>query len=354
MARVYKFAQKEYGINSEYLTFFGHDNTTFTYNGQPVMGQGGVATVVAGAPAAANANGLAVTTVGTTATIQTAPADATHPGVVTSGTQTFGGDKTFNGALTVLGDCHLSQVGNRIFLNADTIEMQHIPVPTSNALMMAYDLTLGVVMSEIAFVNDTTGIVTFDGDVKLNSGRTMTITDLPSSSPTAATNTNVVFTNGATGLITSAKVANFNGQATIIGQACTTTQTIIGFNAMTPSNHQLATFSTATNKLTVNQAGSYVFQLKLGFTTEARWKAILNAGPSGGAATQLNEDSGYTNPSSLGAAVQVASLNYFKADTTATDIWFTIAAEVPGGGATSLDVSPAGAFFMTFTSLVDF
>lgn len=36
MARVYQFAQKEYGINSELITLEGHDDAAFTYNGNPI------------------------------------------------------------------------------------------------------------------------------------------------------------------------------------------------------------------------------------------------------------------------------------------------------------------------------
>ena len=52
-----------------------------------------------GAPAAANTNGLSVSG----AALSSTPADATHPGHVTTGTQTFAGDKTFTGELVVKG-----------------------------------------------------------------------------------------------------------------------------------------------------------------------------------------------------------------------------------------------------------
>ncbi len=40
MARVYKFAQKEFGIASELITFQGQDVDSFTYNGDPVLTSG--------------------------------------------------------------------------------------------------------------------------------------------------------------------------------------------------------------------------------------------------------------------------------------------------------------------------
>jgi hypothetical protein len=43
MARVYKFAQKEYGINSEKVTILGQSDPSFTYNGKQIqtLGTGG-------------------------------------------------------------------------------------------------------------------------------------------------------------------------------------------------------------------------------------------------------------------------------------------------------------------------
>jgi hypothetical protein len=52
--------------------------------------------LVIGAPTAATAEGLALSG----ATLSSTPADATHPGHVTTGIQTFAGAKTFTGALT--------------------------------------------------------------------------------------------------------------------------------------------------------------------------------------------------------------------------------------------------------------
>ncbi len=40
MARVYKFAQKEFGIESELLTFEGQNDASFTYNGKQVLTAG--------------------------------------------------------------------------------------------------------------------------------------------------------------------------------------------------------------------------------------------------------------------------------------------------------------------------
>ena len=60
----------------------------------------------------ANAYGASVTKTNDTLTLILHPADATHPGIVTAGTQTFGGDKTFAGNTTVNGSLTLNSVAN--------------------------------------------------------------------------------------------------------------------------------------------------------------------------------------------------------------------------------------------------
>ena len=75
--------------------------------------QSAIQTITIGAVASsADVNGATITTTGTTRTITLTPADATHPGLVTAGAQTFGGDKTFNGNATVNGTLTLNSVAN--------------------------------------------------------------------------------------------------------------------------------------------------------------------------------------------------------------------------------------------------
>lgn len=57
-------------------------------------------------------NGATVTKSNDTLTLVLHPADATHPGIVTTGTQTFGGDKTFAGNTTMNGTVTLNSVAN--------------------------------------------------------------------------------------------------------------------------------------------------------------------------------------------------------------------------------------------------
>lgn len=103
MARVYKFAQKEYGIESELITFFGQTRESFTYNGEPVMGQGGIGEIeVDDIGDNATPNGFSANTVGNVVTLRVHAANATNGGVLTAGpaTQSIGGNKTFTGTIT--------------------------------------------------------------------------------------------------------------------------------------------------------------------------------------------------------------------------------------------------------------
>ena len=75
--------------------------------------QSAVQTMTIGAVAnTSNVNGASVTKSNDTLTLVLHPADATNPGIVTAGTQTFGGDKTFAGNTTVNGSLTLNSVAN--------------------------------------------------------------------------------------------------------------------------------------------------------------------------------------------------------------------------------------------------
>jgi hypothetical protein len=75
--------------------------------------QSAVQTMTIGAVASTpDVNGASVTKSNDTLTLVLHPADATHPGIVTAGTQTFGGDKTFAGNTTMNGTLTLNSVAN--------------------------------------------------------------------------------------------------------------------------------------------------------------------------------------------------------------------------------------------------
>ncbi len=75
--------------------------------------QSAVQTIAIGAVGSTpNVNGATIVVDSTSRTIILQPADATNPGIVTAGTQTFGGDKTFAGNTTMNGSLTLNSVAN--------------------------------------------------------------------------------------------------------------------------------------------------------------------------------------------------------------------------------------------------
>lgn len=82
--------------------------------------QSGIQTLAIGAVAATpNVNGASITADSTSRTLTLHPADATNPGIVTAGAQTFGGDKTFNNNLAVNGNLQLNTLDNNA--SADSV-----------------------------------------------------------------------------------------------------------------------------------------------------------------------------------------------------------------------------------------
>ena len=91
--------------------------------------QSAVQTIAIGAVGSApNAFGATIVSDTTSRTIILEPADATHPGIVTTGAQTFGGDKTFSNNVTVGGNLNLNTLANNassdsvLVVNNGTIE----------------------------------------------------------------------------------------------------------------------------------------------------------------------------------------------------------------------------------------
>jgi hypothetical protein len=82
--------------------------------------QSGIQTITIGAVAASSdVNGATIVTDSTSRKIILHPADATNPGIVTAGTQTFGGSKTFRDSVTVGGTLNLHTVNDNT--SADSV-----------------------------------------------------------------------------------------------------------------------------------------------------------------------------------------------------------------------------------------
>jgi Chaperone of endosialidase len=127
------FAQNRVVIDSENINIFGFDNTTFTYNGQEIMGQG---TNLSLGAVGSTPNADAATLVGGVLELQ--PANATHPGVLVSSNvaQTLGGNYTFTNNInapnlsgTNTGDLTLTGIGlapngSGAFLSGQVLTME--------------------------------------------------------------------------------------------------------------------------------------------------------------------------------------------------------------------------------------
>lgn len=79
-----------------------------------------IQTITIGAVASSSdVNGATINVSGTSREIILHPADATNPGIVTAGTQTFGGDKTFAGNTTLSGSVTMGTLANNT--SADSV-----------------------------------------------------------------------------------------------------------------------------------------------------------------------------------------------------------------------------------------
>ncbi len=107
MAEYPILAQKKIIIDSEAIEIFGYDNSTFTYNGDPIMPRFGGVTLqpIGSVP---NANGA--TFVEPNLTLQ--PASASFGGIVNTGNQTFSGMKTLDDDFFLNGSLNFPAAGD--------------------------------------------------------------------------------------------------------------------------------------------------------------------------------------------------------------------------------------------------
>ncbi|HJW16382.1 MAG TPA: hypothetical protein VJ499_04650, partial [Flavisolibacter sp.] len=123
--------------------------------------QSGLQEITIGAVATTpNANGASITTTGTSRTITLHAADATNAGIVTAGTQTFGGDKTFNGTVTLNNVANNSTADSVLVINNGVIERRQV---SSSAF--------GNAIRSINGNRDTAQTISF-----VNSGTDLTVT----------------------------------------------------------------------------------------------------------------------------------------------------------------------------------
>lgn len=157
--------------------------------------QSGIQTIAIGAVAAtSDVNGATITSDTTSRTIILHPADATNPGIVTAGAQTFGGDKTFAGNTTVNGSLTLNNVTNNSTMDSVLV--------ISSGLVQKRQVSPAAFGNAIRSINanrDTTQIFSFK-----NTGADLSVTNA------SAGGTDSVFLNvpdagtGARGVVTTA------------------------------------------------------------------------------------------------------------------------------------------------------
>lgn len=89
--------------------------------------QSAIQTITIGAVASAsNASGASIIVDSTSRQIVLHPADATNPGIVTAGAQTFGGDKTFNGKVTLNSVSNNSSADSVLVITNGVIEKRQV------------------------------------------------------------------------------------------------------------------------------------------------------------------------------------------------------------------------------------
>ena len=89
--------------------------------------QSAVQTITIGAVATtSDVNGATIVADSTSRQIILHPADATNPGIVTAGTQTFGGDKTLNGTLTLNNVANNSTLDSVLVINNGLVQKRQV------------------------------------------------------------------------------------------------------------------------------------------------------------------------------------------------------------------------------------
>ena len=128
--------------------------------------QSAVQTITIGAVAASSdVNGATIVSDTTSRTIILHPADATNPGIVTAGAQTFGGNKTFNGNTRIKGTTTLDSVATNNVLDSVLV--------ISNGLVQKRQVSAAAFGNAIRRINNNTD--TAQNFAFRNSGTDLTV-----------------------------------------------------------------------------------------------------------------------------------------------------------------------------------
>ncbi|HSX37171.1 MAG TPA: hypothetical protein VLG13_03625 [Patescibacteria group bacterium] len=166
---------------------------------------GGMTLAAVDSAGSANANGATIT--GSVLNLNSA--DATHPGVINATTQTFGGNKTFNGTLTVANTALIQTPTNSAtaFQVQDTNSKSVATVDTSNGKLILGDQSASGVTGKLQFnTANNSNSVSIQAGATAASGYTLTLpTALPGSTQCLQSSSSgtLSFTTCATNLQTA-------------------------------------------------------------------------------------------------------------------------------------------------------
>jgi len=297
----------------------------------------GTAVSVLGTPTGSNANGGVIA--GNTLSLSFA--DGTNPGLVSTGTQTFAGDKTLSGATTFTGN--VSQTGSTTFSTGTGTVLLNGDVSLAAGKSLAYasgagnfdqSLSTGTFKTGTGAVS-LNGITTLNGNTTLSSGKSFSFTDGTTNTITLSSPTSV--TSYALTLPTAA--AAFNGQmlsSTTAGALSWVTVTPV--DAGTVSNNTLRWDNTAkkwvessaltndatniatTGNLSIGGATTSTGNLTVGsnkFTVTAASGNTLVAGTLGvTGATTLSNTLGVSGATTLSSTLAVTGTTALGDNTT--------------------------------------
>jgi len=211
-----------------------------------------------------NVNGASVTKSNDTLTLVLHPADATNPGIVTDGTQTFGGDKTFAGNTTMNGALQLNSVATNT--TADSV------LVSNNGLVEKRKVSSSVFSTSIQNINgnrDTAQTFAFK-----NSGTDLTVSTNGADSvflnvPDAAT--------GARGVVTTTS-QTFGGNKTFQDSVNASKTMLVGTTGNANSTVQVSgSLSMAVTTITSNYILTAADNTVLANTTSAAITVTLPA-----------------------------------------------------------------------------
>lgn len=232
MSRYSIFGEKSIVAKSQWVKIYGTDDNTFTYNDKRILTSSDLPPPFSVAPLGSTPNTAGLSYAG--GVLNGQPADATHPGFLTSGAQSIGGNKTFNGNIGSLGS-----------INAGTA------------------LTAGTTLA-VTGTSNFADLATFQngetvtGPVTLNSVYGLTPN---TTAPKLLTIGSTGVVNNFTPVVDLALVSLVNGSASTNPAS----PSVIGISSIQETNTGIS-IDTVTNSIQMTKPGVYLMQFQLQLT----------------------------------------------------------------------------------------